>query len=111
MKPKTAKLLLSLGCMPNLLGFRYLGDAAEIYASYKGPLSITRELYPAVAQKHNTTGIRVERAIRNAISKLGDTVPMHEVVDILGTPPGALSGTYKNSEFIALCALRIGGTE
>lgn len=111
MKPKTKKLILSLGIMPNLRGFRYLGSAIEIYADHKGQISITKELYPAVAELHNTTGIRVERAIRNAISKLGDNVPMHEVVDILGTPPGALSGTYKNSEFIALCALRIGGTK
>lgn len=111
MKPKTARLLLSLGCMPNLRGFRYLGDAAEIYASYKGPISITRELYPAVAKRHNTTGSRVERCIRNVIQNIGDAVPMQEVVDILGTPPGAMSGTYTNSEFIALCALRIGGPD
>ena len=113
MKPKTARLLLSLGCMPNLLGFRYLGDSIDIYAGHKGPISITRELYTAVAERHNTTGSRVERCIRHVIQNIGNAVPMHEVVDILGTPPRALSlsGTYTNSEFIALCALRIGGPD
>lgn len=113
MKPKTEKLILSLGAMPNLRGFRYLGDAIDIYAGHKGPISITKELYTAVAELHNTTGSRVERCIRHVIQNIGDAVPMHEVVDILGTPPRALSlsGTYTNSEFIALCALRIGGTE
>lgn len=113
MKPKTEKLILSLGAMPNLRGFRYLGDAIDIYAGHKGPVSITKELYPAVAELHNTTDRRVERCIRHVIQNIGDAVPMHEVVDILGTPPRALSlsGTYTNAEFIALCALRIGGPD
>lgn len=111
MKSKTEKLLLALGIMPNLSGFRYLVDAIQIYAEAKGRMSITKELYPQTAARHNTTGIRVERAIRHAIESIGKFVPMSDVMEILGTCPDGLSGKWKNAEFIALCALRIGGTE
>ena len=107
MKDKIKKLLLSLGAMPNLRGFRYLCDAIDLYAERKGDVSFTKELYPSVATPFNSNGKRVERCIRNVIDKLGDTVPMHEVIGILGTPPRSSSGSYTNSEFIALCALKV----
>ena len=107
MKDKTKKLLLSLGVMPNLRGFRYLVDAVEMYAERNGDISITKELYPAIADKYGTAAIRVERNIRHSISKLGDNVPMLEMIHILGMPPSGLTGGYKNSEFIALCALKL----
>ena len=106
MKDKTKKLLLSLGVMPNLRGFRFLGDAIDIYAERNGNISITKELYPAVAAMHSTERIRVERNIRSSICKLGDNMQMDEIIDILGAPPRGITGTYTNSEFIALCALK-----
>ena len=107
MKDKTKKLLLSLGVMPNLRGFRYLGDAIDLYAERGGNIAFVKELYPSVGAKYGASGIRVERNIRSSILKIGDNVPMHEVIDILGMPPSGLTGGYRNSEFIALCALKV----
>ena len=107
MKDKTKKLLLSLGVMPNLRGFRYLCDAIDLYNQRGGDISITKELYPAIAAKHNTTSSRMERCIRTVIDTMTDHVPADTIADILGVPPSNLTGTYKNSELIALCALKV----
>ena len=107
MKKKTEQLLLALGIMPNRNGFYYICDAVALYAEAAGPISITKEIYPAVAAKYGTTSKCVDRAMRHAILMLGDIVPWDDVISILGIPPSGSTGTYKNSEFIALCALKV----
>lgn len=61
-----SNLLLSLGVPPKRAGYRYLREAIPIMA--KNPnLSITKELYPAVAALCQSDGNNVEHSIRSAI--------------------------------------------
>jgi len=51
---------------------------------------ITKELYPAIAKKCNTTPSRVERAIRHAIEvawSRGKSVPLNAVIQLKYKPP------------------------
>lgn len=92
-----------LGVPAHIKGYHYL--RAAILASIENPElleSITKMLYPTVAQKFSTTSSRVERAIRHAIEIAWDRGDL----DILNSFFGYTVNTYKgkptNSEFIAL---------
>lgn len=61
-------LLLAMGIPASHSGYAYLRSGVEIMANHpdQTPL-ITKQLYPVIAQRHNTTPTRVERAIRHSI--------------------------------------------
>lgn len=63
----TFDLLQELGFKTSLLGYKYIQTAVQkIYENPKLIHAVGRELYPAVAREHNTSGCRVERGIRYA---------------------------------------------
>jgi len=66
-----AELLLSLGFQPDFYGYHYTPAALKVISVDKDALhkGITKEIYPAVAEKLGTRPSRVERAIRYAIEK------------------------------------------
>ena len=58
-----------MGVPPNVKGYRYLRSAVMLATEDMTVLdSITKRLYPTVAQTNQTTPTRVERAIRPAIT-------------------------------------------
>lgn len=63
---KMDNLLLELGHDDFNRGTAYLREAVKIYRPEMG---LTKELYPAIAKAHATTGARVERCIRHSIEK------------------------------------------
>lgn len=67
-RAKIEDALLAMGVPAGIKGFNYIVDAVEIFDEIGTNISITKELYPAIAEKNNTTPSRVERAIRNAFS-------------------------------------------
>lgn len=66
---KLRTFLIESGIYPNLKGFNYLIKAVEI-AKKKGLISLTKEIYPMIAEEFGTTSSRVERGIRNVIQKI-----------------------------------------
>ena len=60
-------LLLTLGVPVKLRGYAYLREAILVMARNTGQ-SITKELYPAVAEICGCASVHVERSIRSAIS-------------------------------------------
>ena len=65
-REKIEDALLAMGVPAGIKGFNYIADAVEILDERGTNISITKELYPAIAEKNNTTPSRVERAIRHA---------------------------------------------
>lgn len=65
-KEKIEDALLAMGVPAGIKGFNYIADAIQIFDEMGTNISITKELYPAIAKKNNTTPSRVERAIRHA---------------------------------------------
>ena len=91
MNKKVVDFLLKCGIKPHLQGFMFIISAVDITLENKDTkLSMMKKIYPEVAKIYNTTPIRVERGIRNAIWKANK--------DYKG---------IKNSEFIAMIALKI----
>lgn len=60
-RTKIEDTLLSMGVPAGIKGFTYILDAVEIFDERGTNISITKELYPAIAEKNNTTPSRVER--------------------------------------------------
>ena len=60
--------LLSIGVAPKHLGFNFIKQAIELAIKSNGILgSLSREIYPTIANKNKTHAQNVERNIRNAI--------------------------------------------
>ena len=98
-------MLHDLGMPSNIKGYQYVREAISmVYTNPDIVGGITKELYPELASKFDTTVSRVERAIRHAIEvswNRGDWDLMEEVfghsVDIDKAKP-------TNSEFIVTIA-------
>lgn len=61
--------LRKAGIPPHLKGFAYLEKALQLeLAGGKGPLALTKHIYPFIAKTFGTTDLRVERDIRNAVA-------------------------------------------
>lgn len=65
-RAKIEDVLLAMGVPAGILGFNYIADAIEIFEERGTNIRITKELYPSIAEKNNTTPSKVERAIRHA---------------------------------------------
>ena len=70
-------------------------------------ISITKKLYPSVAEDFHTTSSRVERAIRHAIEVAWDRGDTDVLNSIFGYTIATSKGKPTNSEFIAMIADRL----
>ncbi|MDE7122205.1 MAG: sporulation transcription factor Spo0A [Oscillospiraceae bacterium] len=96
-------IIHQLGVPAHIKGYHYL--RAAIFASVENPElldSVTKLLYPTVAQKYNTTSSRVERAIRHAIEIAWDRGDIDTLNAFFGYTVNTCKGKPTNSEFIAL---------
>lgn len=62
---KLDEMMLELGHTENIKGTEYIRIAVALY---KRDMSMTKELYPAIAKAANSTPSRVERAMRHSIT-------------------------------------------
>lgn len=100
-----SKILHSLGIPSHIKGYQYIRDG--IYMMYKEPGligGITKELYPEIALKYETTSSRVERAIRHAIEVSWNRGDYDLMEDIFGHSVDYDRAKPTNSEFIATVA-------
>lgn len=74
--------LLHEGFVPShTQGYQYIQDAISIAVLQEyTDASFNRELYDQIAQKHNTTSTRVERAIRHTIELSARYCPENETL-------------------------------
>ena len=70
MRKKIQDVLLKLGVTPNLKGFNYICDAVEMI-NKEGRIKVTY-IYGKIARDNNENMMRVERAIRHAISHVNE---------------------------------------
>lgn len=102
MENRIRKLLLQAGVDPSLLGYNYLMTSVQLCYENRDLLQhITKELYWAVAKKHNTTHTRAERCIRNAIENMKQTNCKWFRKEVIGLIENKRELT--NTQFIAIC--------
>lgn len=95
----------SVGIPANIKGYQYLRDAIIMSISDEALIgAITKQLYPRVAGRHNTSPSRVERAIRHAIEVACMRGNDEVLYRLFGYTVNNNKGKPTNSEFIALIA-------
>ena len=95
----------SVGIPANIKGYQYLRDAIIMSISDEALIgAITKQLYPKVAGRHNTSPSRVERAIRHAIEVACMRGNDEVLYKLFGYTVNNNKGKPTNSEFIALIA-------
>lgn len=108
---EVTKIIHQMGVPAHVKGYLYLRDAI-IFVTEEVNLmgAVTKELYPMIAEKYNTTASRVERAIRHAIELAWDRGNVEMMNNFFGYTINIERGKPTNSEFIAMVAdkLRIG---
>lgn len=105
MESRITKLIQEVGVPAHIKGYIYLREAISMVIEdmdYLG--AVTKELYPSVAAKHDTTASRVERAIRHAIEVAWNRGKIDTIDKIFGYTVSNHKGKPTNSEFIALIA-------
>ena len=99
--------LKELGISLKLKGHAFLVSAIEMVIEDKSIIYnrlITKELYPSVAKKYNTTPSRVERAIRHAIHTSFDRGNITLLQKLFGYTIDYNKSIATNGEFIATLA-------
>lgn len=108
---RISRLLAAIGIPVNLLGCAYLQTAlALVLADAALGRSLSRTLYPRVAQAHHTTASSVERAIRHAIAATWARSGGSGYRSALGRLASSVADRPTNAEFISQTAecLRLG---
>lgn len=80
-RAKIEDTLLAMGVPAGIKGFTYIADAIQIFDERGTDIQITKELYPAIAVKNNTTPSRTERAIRHAFEVVRSHKGNPEIVE------------------------------
>lgn len=104
-------IIHQMGVPAHIKGYQYLRDAILLVVNEVNLLgAVTKELYPTIAEKYQTTPSRVERAIRHAIELAWDRGNVEMMNKFFGYTINIQRGKPTNSEFIAMIAdkLRIG---
>lgn len=96
-------IIHQLGVPAHIKGYHYLRSAILYSIEDKTLLeSVTKLLYPTVANSYDTTSSRVERAIRHAIEIAWDRGNVDTLNSFFGYTVDTCKGKPTNSEFIAL---------
>ncbi|NLL52994.1 MAG: sporulation transcription factor Spo0A [Peptococcaceae bacterium] len=102
---EVTKMIQQMGVPAHVKGYQYLRDAIVSVIKDVSLLgAVTKELYPMIAKKYNTTPSRVERAIRHAIELAWDRGNIDFMNKFFGYTINVDRGKPTNSEFIAMVA-------
>lgn len=101
-------IIHEIGVPAHIKGYLYLREAITmVYNNLELLGSITKTLYPRIADKYNTTPSRVERAIRHAIEVAWSRGNMDSIRNLFGYTINVSKAKPTNSEFIAMIADRL----
>lgn len=94
--------LHNIGVPSHIKGYKFLITAVVlVYGDFNMLDSITKLLYPTIAEQYNTTASRVERAIRHAIEVAWKNPSNQKFIDSHLGPMISFEKKPTNSEFIA----------
>lgn len=109
---EVTRIIHEIGVPAHVKGYQYLRAAIMLVTEEMNYLgAVTKELYPAIAKRYDTTPSRVERAIRHAIELAWERGDFERINKFFGYAANGEKGKPTNSEFIAIIAdkLRLAG--
>ncbi len=108
LEEEVTEVLHQIGIPAHIKGYMYLRESIMMVVEDIDLLgSVTKILYPSIAQRFNTTPSRVERAIRHAIEVAWSRNNIDIIKKFFGYTIKTDKGKPTNSEFIAMMADRL----
>ena len=105
---EVSSLLHDLGIPSHVRGYKYIREGIMmIYTSKEVVNLVTKDIYPEIANRYNTTSSRVERAIRHAIEISWMRGDLKIMEDIFGNSIDFERSKPTNSEFLTTIADRL----
>ena len=105
---QVTNLFLTIGIPAHIKGYHYLREAVRMVLSNPEIINrITKELYPGIARKFDTTASKVERAMRHAIDVAWSRGRLDSVNNMYGYKVLSADDKPTNGEFIALVADKV----
>lgn len=105
---KITSIFLMIGIPAHIKGYQYLREAIRMVMENTNMINrITKDLYPGIARRFDTTPSKVERAIRHAIEVAWTRGKIENINQIFGYNIYNKNDKPTNGEFIALIADRL----
>jgi len=100
---RLANIFIESGIPPHIKGYQFLRQAVKLAIHTPSMINnITKQLYPSVASRYNTTPSKVERAIRHAIDVAWSRGKIDNINAIYGIKVFSKGERPTNGELIAL---------
>lgn len=102
---KISNIFITVGIPAHIKGYQFLREAIKMAISEPEIInSITKKLYPSIAEKFDTSSSKVERAIRHAIEVAWNRGKIENINSLFGVKVYSDNDKPTNGEFIALVA-------
>ncbi len=102
---KISNLFISVGIPAHIKGYQFLREAIKMTIETPDIInSITKRLYPSIADLYQTSPSKVERAIRHAIEVAWNRGKIENINNVFGIKIYSPNEKPTNGEFIALIA-------
>ncbi len=102
---KITNIFMAAGIPAHIKGYQFLREAIKLAVDRPEIInSITKQLYPAIAEKYATSNSKVERAIRHAIEVAWSRGKIENLNAFFGIKVYSVKDKPTNGEFIALLA-------
>lgn len=102
---RIANIFISVGIPAHIKGYQFLREAIKMAVETPDIInSITKKLYPEVAERYATSPSKVERAIRHAIEVAWNKGKIENINNLFGIKVYSSNEKPTNGEFIALVA-------
>ena len=102
---KISNIFITVGIPAHIKGYQFLREAIKLAMENPDIInSITKKLYPSIADKFETSASKVERAIRHAIEVAWNRGKIENINSIFGLTVYSNNEKPTNGEFIALVA-------
>ena len=105
LEEKISNIFITVGIPAHIKGYQFLREAIKMAIDCPDIInSITKKLYPSIAEKFQTSSSKVERAIRHAIEVAWNRGKIENINSIFGLKVYNSNEKPTNGEFIALVA-------
>ena len=105
LEEKVSRIFINVGIPPHIKGYSFLREGVMMAIDNPSIINnITKQLYPMIGERYQTTPSKVERAIRHAIEVAWNRGRIDNINNILGVRAYVGADKPTNGEFIALIA-------
>ena len=105
LEEKISNIFITVGIPAHIKGYQFLREAIKLAIEKPDIInSITKELYPSIAEHFQTSASKVERAIRHAIEVAWNRGKIENINSVFGIKVYTNNEKPTNGEFIALVA-------